>query len=146
MPKKKKVAKKSTDGDYKRLQAVLEAIPGYVSWVSSDLKYLGVNKNLADSLQINPKDIIGKDVGFQSNDHFFSKRHLLLLNNLLNHLNSPISDGAQVEDFIYQDMIFTGLIPDNTWKTPPNRRKSVHPLNSNKAYPLLCSAASQGLA
>lgn len=46
------------------LQAVLDAVPGCVSWVSSDLKYLGVNSYLAEIFQLPPESFIGQEVGF----------------------------------------------------------------------------------
>ncbi|MCT7951051.1 PAS domain-containing protein [Ancylothrix sp. C2] len=46
------------------LQAVLDAVPGCVSWVSSDLKYLGVNGYLADIFKLSPESFMGQEVGF----------------------------------------------------------------------------------
>lgn len=48
------------------LRNILDAIPGYVSWVSKDLNYLGANKNLAKAYNIEPEDFVGKPVGFMS--------------------------------------------------------------------------------
>jgi len=47
-----------------QLQAVLDAVPGLVSWVSSDLRYLGVNRHLATAYQIPAEEFIGQKVGF----------------------------------------------------------------------------------
>ncbi len=47
-----------------RLQAVLDAVPGCVAWVQSDLKYLGVNRLMANMLGRPTKDFIGQTVGF----------------------------------------------------------------------------------
>ncbi|MFQ5931655.1 MAG: histidine kinase dimerization/phospho-acceptor domain-containing protein, partial [Nitrospiraceae bacterium] len=47
-----------------QLRAVLDAVPAWVSWISSDLKYLGVNRYLASVLNIPPEAFVGKDVGF----------------------------------------------------------------------------------
>lgn len=47
-----------------RLRAVIDAVPGYVSWISSDMNYLGVNKNLAESFNMTESEFIGKPVGF----------------------------------------------------------------------------------
>jgi diguanylate cyclase (GGDEF)-like protein/PAS domain S-box-containing protein len=47
-----------------QLQAVLDAVPGCVSWFSSDLKYLGINRYLAATFHLNPEDFIGKKLGF----------------------------------------------------------------------------------
>ncbi|MFP4298886.1 MAG: PAS domain S-box protein [Spirulinaceae cyanobacterium] len=47
-----------------QLQAILEAVPGIVSWISSDLRYLGVNRHLARTYGIRPEAFVGKDIGF----------------------------------------------------------------------------------
>ncbi|MGD1805844.1 EAL domain-containing protein [Dapis sp. BLCC M126] len=51
-----------------RLQTLLEAIPGLVSWISSDLHYLGVNRHLAKIYNMAPEEFIGKNIGFLSGD------------------------------------------------------------------------------
>lgn len=55
-----------------QLQAVLNAVPGYVSWMDADLRYLGVNENLASSFKLSPDDFKGKEIGFLThiNEHF----------------------------------------------------------------------------
>ncbi|MEG4347434.1 PAS domain S-box protein [Microcoleus sp. A003_D6] len=47
-----------------QLQAVLDAVPGLVSWVSSDLRYLGVNRHLANAYQMPAELFAGQKVGF----------------------------------------------------------------------------------
>jgi PAS domain S-box-containing protein len=47
-----------------QLQAVLDAVPGLVSWVDSDLRYLGVNRHLANAYGMPAETFIGKEVGF----------------------------------------------------------------------------------
>ncbi len=47
-----------------RLQAILEAVPGSVSRVSRDLRYLEVNRHLADSFGLDPEAFVDKDIGF----------------------------------------------------------------------------------
>ncbi|MFN6456110.1 MAG: ATP-binding protein [Nostoc sp. EfeVER01] len=54
-----------------QLQTVLEAVPGIVSWVSSDLCYLGVNKHLADSFNLSPEAFVGQDIGFLASGNGF---------------------------------------------------------------------------
>ncbi|WP_414516389.1 ATP-binding protein [Nostoc sp. PCC 9305] len=54
-----------------QLQTVLEAVPGIVSWVSSDLCYLGVNKHLADSFNLPPEAFVGQDIGFLASGNGF---------------------------------------------------------------------------
>ncbi len=47
-----------------QLQAVLDAVPGLVSWVDSDLRYLGVNRHLANAYGLEADTFMGKEVGF----------------------------------------------------------------------------------
>lgn len=47
-----------------QLEAVLNAVPGLVSWISADLKYLGVNRHLANSYNVEAEEFVGKEVGF----------------------------------------------------------------------------------
>ncbi|MBE9117661.1 GAF domain-containing protein [Lusitaniella coriacea LEGE 07157] len=70
------------------LRAVLDAVPGFVSWIGLDatkpsliqgespvpnLHYLGVNRLLADSLQLPPEHFIGQNLGFFTPDSSFTK-------------------------------------------------------------------------
>ena len=47
-----------------QLQAVLNAVPGLVSWISADLRYLGVNKHLANAYNLPIETFINQEVGF----------------------------------------------------------------------------------
>ncbi|MEC4984369.1 MAG: transporter substrate-binding protein [Oscillatoria sp. PMC 1068.18] len=47
-----------------RLHTVLEAVPGIVSWVSSDLRYIEVNRHLASIFKLSPQDFVGQEIGF----------------------------------------------------------------------------------
>ncbi|MGJ3248043.1 MAG: PAS domain S-box protein [Elainellaceae cyanobacterium] len=47
-----------------QLEAVLEAVPGIVSWISSDLRYLGVNQRLAKTFNLPPEAFVNQDIGF----------------------------------------------------------------------------------
>ncbi|MBE9127785.1 MULTISPECIES: PAS domain S-box protein [unclassified Coleofasciculus] len=49
-----------------QMQAVLDAVPGCVSWIRSDLKYEGVNRYLAEMFQLSPEDFIGEELGFRN--------------------------------------------------------------------------------
>jgi two-component system, NtrC family, sensor kinase len=55
-----------------QLQAVLDAVPGLVSWVSSDLRYLGVNCHLAAAYQMPAEVFIGQKVGFLETNFKFN--------------------------------------------------------------------------
>lgn len=47
-----------------QLQAVLDAVPGFISWVSSDLRYIGVNQHLATSFNLSPESFVAQEIGF----------------------------------------------------------------------------------
>ncbi|MBD2580020.1 transporter substrate-binding protein [Oscillatoria sp. FACHB-1406] len=47
-----------------QLQAILEAVPGIVSWISSDLHYLGVNRHLAKTFGLSVETFVGQPIGF----------------------------------------------------------------------------------
>ena len=48
-----------------QLQAALDALPAAVSWISSDLRYLGGNRYLVEMLHLQRDAFVGKEVGFQ---------------------------------------------------------------------------------
>ncbi|NEQ37466.1 MAG: PAS domain S-box protein [Okeania sp. SIO3I5] len=47
-----------------QLQGVLNAVPGLVSWISADLRYLGVNKHLANAYNLPIETFINQEIGF----------------------------------------------------------------------------------
>jgi PAS domain S-box-containing protein len=47
-----------------QLRAVLDAVPGLISWISSDLRYIGVNKHLAASFKLSPESFVGQEINF----------------------------------------------------------------------------------
>ena len=47
-----------------QLETLLEAVPGVVSWISADLRYLGVNHHLAELFDAQPADFVDQDIGF----------------------------------------------------------------------------------
>lgn len=49
-------------------RAIIDAIPGFVSWIDSDLNYLGVNDHMCDFFNKNQKDFIGNKIGDVSAD------------------------------------------------------------------------------
>ncbi|MBD2463825.1 EAL domain-containing protein [Oscillatoria sp. FACHB-1407] len=56
-----------------QFQAVLDAVPGCVSWFSSDLEYLGINRYLAATFKVRPEDFIGKKLGFMESSPGFAE-------------------------------------------------------------------------
>ena len=59
-----------------QLRAVLDAVPGLVSWISQDGHYLGVNRHLAASYNMPPEAFVGKELGFLKNSPEFVKEFL----------------------------------------------------------------------
>lgn len=47
------------------LQAVLDAVPGTVSLISSNFRYLGVNRHLAATYNLPQESFVGQEVGFR---------------------------------------------------------------------------------
>ena len=56
-----------------QLQAVLDAVPGLVSWIDSDLRYLGVNRHLATAFDLPAESFAGREVGFMENRPGFAE-------------------------------------------------------------------------
>jgi PAS domain S-box-containing protein len=56
-----------------QLYAVLDAVPGLVSWISSDLRYLGVNQHLSAAFDLSPEVFMGQPVGFLEKNPKFAK-------------------------------------------------------------------------
>lgn len=56
-----------------QLGAILEAVPGIVSWISSDLHYLGVNKHLAETYNLPKEAFLGQNIGFLQASQEFSE-------------------------------------------------------------------------
>jgi PAS domain S-box-containing protein len=56
-----------------QLEAVLNAVPGSISWIGANGIYLGVNRYLAESLNLAPEALIGKEVGFLNNRSPFTE-------------------------------------------------------------------------
>lgn len=50
-----------------QLEAVLNAVPGPISWIASNGTYLGINSHLANSLQLPAEAIVGKSIGVAGN-------------------------------------------------------------------------------
>lgn len=56
-----------------QFQAVLDAVPGCVSWFSSDLEYLGINRYLAATFKVRPEDFVGRKLGFMESSPGFAE-------------------------------------------------------------------------
>ncbi|MEH1819468.1 MAG: PAS domain S-box protein [Nostoc sp.] len=56
-----------------QLQTVLDAVPGFVSWVNDDGYYLGVNRHLAESFNLTTDAFVGQELGFMENSPQFTE-------------------------------------------------------------------------
>ncbi|WP_187329342.1 ATP-binding protein [Halomicronema hongdechloris] len=61
-----------------QMQAVLDAVPGLVSWIDGNLNYLGVNQHLTKVFQVPGDEFLGQEIGFLNPGHEFGDviRHL----------------------------------------------------------------------
>lgn len=69
----RKQAEAALQNANEQLQAVLDAVPGLVSWIDSNLRYLGVNRHLSAAFDMPPESFIGKEVGFLETSPKFSE-------------------------------------------------------------------------
>ncbi|MFP4336508.1 MAG: PAS domain S-box protein [Halothece sp.] len=60
----RKTAEAALQKSEEELRTVINTVPGLVSWVSREGYYLGVNQQLATTLGLQPKDFVGKEIGF----------------------------------------------------------------------------------
>jgi PAS domain S-box-containing protein len=56
-----------------QLRAVLDAMPGFVCWVSSEGQYLGVNQYMADTFDLAPESFVGQKLSFLKNSAEFAQ-------------------------------------------------------------------------
>lgn len=77
-----------------RMQAVLDAVPGLVSWFDTDLCYLGVNHNMATTFGLEPEEFVGQEVGFLALGNEFPQ----LIQQLFNSEEKAIS--REIKEFI----------------------------------------------
>jgi PAS domain S-box-containing protein len=66
-----------------QLEVVLNAIPGFVSWIDKDLNYCGVNKQLLDFFGSTQNEFIGEKLGSVTpgDNEFLIKQAIKLFNN-----------------------------------------------------------------
>ncbi|MDF0554605.1 PAS domain S-box protein [Kamptonema sp. UHCC 0994] len=60
----KKLAESALLAAKEQLQAVIDAVPGFVYWLGVDRRFLGVNRQLALMFNLSPDAFVGKEVGF----------------------------------------------------------------------------------
>ncbi|MHC5598635.1 MAG: PAS domain S-box protein [Nostoc sp.] len=68
-----KGAEKNLHQAKEQLQTVLDAVPGFVSWVNSDGYYLGVNRHLAETFNLTTDAFVNQELGFMENSPQFTK-------------------------------------------------------------------------
>jgi len=62
---------KSLNKELNRLNVIIDLIPNTISWVNKDFTYFGVNRALSKTCGLEPKDFIGKPIGFHTKERFF---------------------------------------------------------------------------
>jgi PAS domain S-box-containing protein len=80
---------KATD----QLRAVLDAVPGLISWVSSDLRYIGVNQHLATSFKQYPETFVGQEINFLDKGSSFGE----LIRNFFDSSSQQTSQEIDIE-------------------------------------------------
>jgi PAS domain S-box-containing protein len=55
-----------------QLEAVLNAVPGSISWINANSVYVGVNRHLAQQWNLPPEAFIGQELGFLKGSHRFA--------------------------------------------------------------------------
>lgn len=60
----RKVAEEELQQAKEHLQAVLDAVPGFVSWIDSARRFKGVNRHLAASFNLSPDAFVGQTLDF----------------------------------------------------------------------------------
>ena len=68
----RKQAEKNLLVSKEKLETVLEAVPGIVSWINSDLTYIEVNQKLADTFNLSRAEFVGKNITFIEKNYKFN--------------------------------------------------------------------------
>ncbi|NEQ36027.1 MAG: PAS domain S-box protein [Okeania sp. SIO3I5] len=69
----RKQAEKNLLVSKEKLETVLEAVPGMVSWINADLTYIEVNQKLADTFNLPRGEFVGKNLDLvDDNSKFYS--------------------------------------------------------------------------
>jgi len=80
-----------------QLQAILDAVPGCVSWVGIDLKYQGVNRYLAKTFGLSAEAFVGKELGFMNSTPGFKEF-------IAQFFASPLQEAKrEIETFVEND-------------------------------------------
>lgn len=84
-----------------QLQAVLDAVPGFVSWISNDLRYLGVNRHLAAAYNQNPEAFVGQELGFLQNSPSYTEFMSKFMGNSAMFASQVIDNTSSGKDRYY---------------------------------------------
>lgn len=84
-----------------QLQAVLDAVPGTVSLISSNFRYLGANRHLASTYNLPQEDFVGREVGFRESKFGQFVREFFASN----IEEASIEIDTQVNDTFHSDMV-----------------------------------------
>ena len=57
----------------RKFKKLLDLVPCTISWISSDLKYVAVNKRLASMIGLKAEEFTGKNLGFREGDNDYQK-------------------------------------------------------------------------
>lgn len=66
------IQNQETKNELEKLEVILNATPCTISWIDRNLKYEGANKALSDLCGIKINDFKGHDVGFYTNQKYFT--------------------------------------------------------------------------
>jgi signal transduction histidine kinase len=76
--------------NYNELEVAIESAPVTVSWISSDLVYLGVNSALAKLMNLDVKQVIGTKLGSYTEQPFIEDFAFRLFNSKENQLSEEV--------------------------------------------------------
>lgn len=93
-------AKEALTKAKEQLEAVLNAVPGSISWIDSEGVYIGVNRHLAASLNLSQDAFIGKEVGFLKGSAKFAEF-------MRQFLASSVESASQVIEMHVDDSVPT---------------------------------------
>jgi PAS domain S-box-containing protein len=73
-----------------QLEAVLNAVPGTVSWIGANGFYIGVNQHLAQTLNLSPDDFVGKQLNFLQSSPEFARFINQFINSSQNYISTEV--------------------------------------------------------
>lgn len=97
----RKQAESTLQSTRDQLQAVLDAVPGTVSLISSNFRYLGANRHLAATYNLPQEDFVGREVGFRESKFGQFVREFFATQTE----EASIEIDTQVNDEFHSDMV-----------------------------------------